>query len=89
MKNLNVDVNIDKTKVTIIIEDKSEQTKEILCKWKNLQIVTTFEYLGLIITNDSKVDEELEIMKLGQLLKKLRINSSIGLDTHGECIRIK
>lgn len=55
---LKMEVNIEKSKIMIINEREQDNT-QIKCKDIKLEEVTTFEYLGSIITNDGNIDVEL------------------------------
>lgn len=56
-----MEVNINKTKTMIVNENqKGEQNnKDIKCKNKKLERVTTYEFLGSNITEDGKMEAEL------------------------------
>lgn len=61
IENIKMEVNINKTKTMIVNEKQKEDqnNKDIKCKNKKLERVTTFEFLGSMITEDGKIDAEL------------------------------
>lgn len=60
IETLKMEINIDKTKVMIINENQDNNSnKDIKCKNKILERVTTYDYLGSIVTNDGKIDAEI------------------------------
>lgn len=65
LKQLNMDVNIGKSKL-MIINDRSltQEERTITCNHQKLEVVTVYEYLGSVIANDGKLD--LEIAKRKQ-----------------------
>lgn len=60
IENMKMEVNTNKTKVMIINEKQGSQNiGGIKCKGEILERVTTYEYLGSVITDDGKIDAEI------------------------------
>lgn len=60
IEKMKMEVNINKTKVMIINENQNDRNKkEIKCKDTILERVTTYEYLGSVMTEDGKIEAEI------------------------------
>lgn len=60
IENIGMEINANKTKIMIINETQTtEASRNITCKQQDLEIVTVFEYLGNVLTNDGKLDTEI------------------------------
>lgn len=58
IEELKMEINIEKTKL-MVINEKEPDITQIKCNNINIETVTTFNYLGSIITNDGNIDTEL------------------------------
>lgn len=60
IEKVKMEVNLNKTKVMIVNENRDNKANnEIKCRDTILERVTTYDYLGSILTEDGKIDREL------------------------------